>query len=90
MTINIQRNKKKAYDILIVMVEGNDKGMCIMNGREKRLSCGELYIVMAFFLFFLWLGWVVVTYSEINLSIYSLFIIWGIKLGIGGMFVEIK
>ena len=55
MTINIQRNKKKAYDILIVMVEGNDKGMCIMNGREKRLSCGELYIVMAFFLFF-WVG----------------------------------
>ena len=50
--------QEKAYDILIVMVEGNDKGMCIMNGGEKRLSCGELYIVMAFFLFFLWLGWV--------------------------------
>ena len=48
--------QKKAYDILIVMVEGNDKGMCIMNGGEKRLSCGELYIVMAFFLFFC--GWV--------------------------------
>ena len=53
------------------MVEGNDKGMCIMNGREKRLSCGELYIVMAFFLFFLWLGWVVVTYSDQFIYIFT-------------------
>ena len=60
MTINIQRNKKKAYDILIVMVEGNDKGMCIMNGREKRLSCGELIYRDGFLLvfFMVGLGWV--------------------------------
>ena len=68
--------QKKAYDILIVMVEGNDKGMCIMNGREKRLSCGELIYRDGFLLvFFLWLGWVVVDlFGSIYLYIhFSLF-----------------
>ena len=59
------------------MVEGNDKGMCIMNGGEKRLSCGELYIVMAFFLFFLWLGWVVVTYSDEFIYIFTFYYLGG-------------
>ena len=53
------------------MVEGNDKGMCIMNGREKRLSCGELIYRDGFLLVFLWLGWVVVTYSDQFIYIFT-------------------
>lgn len=61
------------------MVEGNDKGMCIMNGREKRLSCGELIyrdgFLLVFFYGWVGLGWVVVDlFGSIYLYIhFSLF-----------------